>query len=207
MNQHSPGRGRRAPAPRLRARFQVEARAIILSAAEEVFGEVGLQAASMNEVARRAGVAVGTLYNHFADREALLDGLTGRRFEELTAQLDAGERAAGRAFRPRLSSFVGTVLATCEAHRALFLLLLSQDRPLSPRRAAHARALHRRIDRLVRGGIAEGVLKPADAPLYGSFLLGLLRAVITRVLYVGDHAPLGQRAAAVVDFFLHGAAT
>ncbi len=64
-------------------------RGAIARAALEVFTERGFAAARMEDVARRAGVAKGTIYLHFANKEALfeaivretilpaLDGLTG----------------------------------------------------------------------------------------------------------------------------------
>ncbi|WP_414683367.1 helix-turn-helix domain-containing protein, partial [Methylophaga sp. UBA5088] len=44
----------------------------ILSIAQEVFAEQGANA-SLREVARRAGIGMGTLYRHFPNREALLE--------------------------------------------------------------------------------------------------------------------------------------
>jgi AcrR family transcriptional regulator len=44
----------------------------LLDAAREVFAESGLDA-SLEEIARRAGVRVGTLYHHFGNRAALVD--------------------------------------------------------------------------------------------------------------------------------------
>jgi AcrR family transcriptional regulator len=55
------------PPPRLRERLREEAARAILAAAEEVFATDGLQA-RMERIAEQAGVAVGTLYNHFEDR-------------------------------------------------------------------------------------------------------------------------------------------
>ena len=49
----------------------------LLDAAGEVFAEQGV-VAPMSVVAHRAGVGVGTLYRHFADRDALVLGLGAR---------------------------------------------------------------------------------------------------------------------------------
>lgn len=46
----------------------------IIDAAREVFREQGYDA-SLDEVAKRAGVGAGTLYRHFAHRDALLDAV------------------------------------------------------------------------------------------------------------------------------------
>ncbi|MGA8014983.1 MAG: TetR/AcrR family transcriptional regulator [Candidatus Dormiibacterota bacterium] len=57
-------------------------RAAILRAAEEVFGAQGPDA-PIDEVARRAGVGVGTLYRHFPTKEALLTALVTGHAEPL----------------------------------------------------------------------------------------------------------------------------
>jgi len=46
----------------------------ILKAAIEVFGTLGLEGATMKDIADRAGVAPGTLYTYFTDKEALFVG-------------------------------------------------------------------------------------------------------------------------------------
>ena len=53
----------------------------VLAAARRSFAEYG-HAGSMEDVARRAGVGVGTVYRHFPDKSALLDALLAERFAE-----------------------------------------------------------------------------------------------------------------------------
>lgn len=62
----------------------------ILDAAAELFAERGLQL-SLDEVAERAAVGVGTVYRRFADREALIDALLQERVDEF---LEMVEQAA-----------------------------------------------------------------------------------------------------------------
>jgi AcrR family transcriptional regulator len=63
-------------------------RARILDAAEQVFTESGATG-STEEVARRAGVAVGTVFRHFPMKSDLLDAITKHRLARLLAELDA----------------------------------------------------------------------------------------------------------------------
>jgi AcrR family transcriptional regulator len=63
----------------------------ILRAASEVFTERGL-GVSLDEVARHAGVGVGTVYRRFATKEQLIDALFVDRVETVAA---LAERAAG----------------------------------------------------------------------------------------------------------------
>jgi AcrR family transcriptional regulator len=63
-------------------------RARLLTAAEEVFGEHGFSA-SVEEVARRAGVGMGTLYRRFPTKDALIAELVGQFVVEFAEQVEA----------------------------------------------------------------------------------------------------------------------
>jgi AcrR family transcriptional regulator len=65
----------------------------LLAAAREVFAKEGTEA-SLREVARQAGVGIGTLYRHFPTREALLESLLRNGFEQLR---DRADELAGSA--------------------------------------------------------------------------------------------------------------
>ncbi|MER8183544.1 helix-turn-helix domain-containing protein [Kitasatospora sp. NPDC094015] len=76
--------GRSAAASRLRvdARRNLES---VLRAARQVFGELGYDA-PMEEVARRAGVGVGTVYRRFPSKEVLVQRIAAEEVGWLTAQ-------------------------------------------------------------------------------------------------------------------------
>jgi AcrR family transcriptional regulator len=56
----------------------------VLTAAQVVFAEHGHDA-QMDDVAKRAGVGVGTVYRHFPTKEALIEALAVDRFEKILA--------------------------------------------------------------------------------------------------------------------------
>ena len=62
-------------------------RAKVLAAAEEVFASEGL-AVPIDEVARRAGVGVGTVYRHFPTKEALFEAIVVARLEALVERAE-----------------------------------------------------------------------------------------------------------------------
>lgn len=74
-------------------------RARVLDAAEEVFGRGG-ESASTEEVARVAGVGIGTVFRHFPTKAALLETVLARRLGRLhgRAVQMAGADDPGRAF-------------------------------------------------------------------------------------------------------------
>jgi AcrR family transcriptional regulator len=61
---------------------------LLVAAARDVFAERGVDA-SLEEIARRAGVGVGTLYRHFGNRDALVEAVFERRRGEFLAVAEA----------------------------------------------------------------------------------------------------------------------
>jgi AcrR family transcriptional regulator len=74
-------------------------RALVLTAAQRAFAERGT-GVSLAEIARRAGVGVGTVYRHFPTKTDLLEAVMQQRLERMTAKAAACLRApdAGEAF-------------------------------------------------------------------------------------------------------------
>ena len=65
----------------------------VLAAAREAFAEGG-ESTALEEIARRAGVGIGTLYRHFPNRQALLEALYVNEVEEVCRsanELDGGD--------------------------------------------------------------------------------------------------------------------
>src|SRR5258708_17585625 len=64
----------------------------VLVAAREAFAEGG-ESTSLEEIARRAGVGIGTLYRHFPNRQALLEALYVNEVEEVCRTAERLDRA------------------------------------------------------------------------------------------------------------------
>ncbi len=69
----------------------------ILDGAREVFAQSGVDA-QMDDVARRAGVGVGTVYRHFPTKEALLGELVRQKFRIFTDNARAALECEGEPF-------------------------------------------------------------------------------------------------------------
>ena len=65
----------------------------VLAAAEAVFAEMGLKA-QVEEVARRAGVGVGTVCRHFPTKQALIEAVLEAMYESLLADAEARARSS-----------------------------------------------------------------------------------------------------------------
>jgi AcrR family transcriptional regulator len=74
-------------APRKPRADSIRNREILLEAAKAGFTEVGSEV-SLEEVARRAGVGIGTLYRHFPTRDALISAVYQRELQQIAEAAD-----------------------------------------------------------------------------------------------------------------------
>jgi len=95
----------------------------ILAAAERLFGERGVGAVTMGEIASAAGVGKATVFRRFGDKATLLDELLGERERELQESILRGPPplGPGAPADERLLAFVAALARFCEGHRHVLL--------------------------------------------------------------------------------------
>jgi AcrR family transcriptional regulator len=210
MNGRSSSEPRKKP---LRERIRETTEQAIMEAAEEVFADQGLHAAHMGEIAARAGVSVGTLYNHFQDREALLAGLLDARHAELLARVDACLAGTDELpFRQQLESLLRCMLEHAQVHRPFFQILWQGEIgryqvtfPSACRKpSAIMKEVFGRISRVVERGVEEGQLRPEAAELGPVLFLSMVRGVCIHDALGGGAGDLAGQAHRLIDLFLRG---
>jgi AcrR family transcriptional regulator len=150
--------------------MQPEARRqAILDAALTVFAESGFAAARLDDVAARAGVAKGTLYLHFRDKEALFEELVRSAVLPIIDQVSQAAAApdvrAEDVLEAIFALFLKEVFGT---RRKLLLRLILAEGPRFPAIAEfYYREVVSRGLRLMRGVAERGVRRgefASDAP-------------------------------------------
>jgi AcrR family transcriptional regulator len=118
----------------------------ILDAARELFAECGADA-GIEDIAARAGVGVGTVYRHFASKDALIDELVRLATAEITA---AADQALARPDGRGLEDFLRAIGRSFADHARYADLLL--NRPADPE-----------VSRRIRAAISELTVRAAAA--------------------------------------------
>src|SRR5512142_1460058 len=103
------GHARKAAAPANRAERAAERRAAIVEAAMEEFIARGFAATRLDDIASRAGVAKGTIYLHFKDKESMFEELIRTAIVPLVGRLTA-PLPAGGSVRDLIEAFAGNFL-------------------------------------------------------------------------------------------------
>src|SRR5262245_21788657 len=130
-----------------RKRLTPEARReVIEAAATEVFAERGYHGAAVGEIAKRSGISIPVLYDHFASKQQLHRHLLERHFAELRAiwlEHLAGDGPAERRIAATVEAWFGYVESSPYAWRMLFADTTGQDEAEEIRRkvADDSRAL------------------------------------------------------------------
>lgn len=156
----------------------------LLAVARDVVREDGAEA-SLRDIARRAGVGLGTLYRHFPTREALLEVLLRARFDELTTAADELEATATPA--EALVAWLRDFIRCAHAYRGVIAAMVTAIE--APDSALHASCVAMRaagtrlLVRAQTAGAARAELDGADL-----FALGAALA------WLGDQPALAPRA-------------
>jgi AcrR family transcriptional regulator len=125
MGQEKRLSARREPRQR-RSRETVDA---ILEAAARVFADRGHAGGTTNHIARAAGVSVGSLYEYFPNKDAILVALVERQRGEMVAHVRAGlteGAAAGQGAGPLLQRFAEAMLSVHEQEPDLHRIAFSE---------------------------------------------------------------------------------
>lgn len=121
--------GRRYESP-LRAQRARETRAALLEAATTLFIEQGWARTGMRDVAKRAGVAVETLYSHFSSKRVLLDAVVDEAVTGDAEPIPVAERAEflalGRGRRSERIAAAATLVTDVHRRTAPFARLLRE---------------------------------------------------------------------------------
>ncbi len=134
-------------------------RARLVEKALEVFGERGFRGTTIKRIAGRAGLAAGTVYTYFKDKDDLIRATLDEGWSAFLGSLDTLAVSPG-PFRHTLERLLDTGFAELERRLALVRgIVLEPDR----RDALRGRIdeLCRRVERIFAAARHEGMVRPA----------------------------------------------
>jgi len=179
-----------------RAERAAERREAIIAAAMDEFIAQGFAATRLDDVAKRAGVAKGTIYLHFKDKEALFEELIRTAIVPLVNRLAAGPPPVGASVRDMVEGFARTFIheVTTTQRGDIVRLIVAEG----PRFPAVADFYYREVvskglagmRAAIELGIARGEIKHKNLAQFPQILIApAMIAVIWQSLF-SRHAPL-----------------
>ena len=176
----------------------------ILKQAARLFAHKPFHEVLMDDVADKAGVAKGTLYRFYPNKEELYAAICFDWIDELTQEM---RQIAGREVdvRTRLEAIMIHAIDQFRKYQDFFRVLQRQEtqqalyhnRDLLARRAG-VRDIYAR---LIREGQAQGLFRGGDATRAADMLMGMLRSL----LWFGDPKQSSRAITrGVIELFFHG---
>ena len=186
----------------------------IQEAAIRVISRKGMASATMQEIAEEAGVAKGTIYLYFRDREELVEKTFETSIGELHKRLDVAFETDG-TFQERLRAIITAQLAFFNENREFFRLYHSLRMPEGT--SAQQRRQKRncqpqfqtRVDRLARilqQAMDAGEVRPLDPKRLALFLIEGSTAIVLERLSEDAPPPESDDVELIVSTLLGGVA-
>ena len=168
----------------------------LVRAALELFTAEGYHVTTTPQIAKKAGVAEGTIYRHFRSKQHLLNELyraAARWATKLVVDADAAHAGA----RERLNE-LGRALAAAAAREPAIARLFFLQRHgalLDDESHRAARDFRLALESVIAQGKADGSVKPGAAELWATVWLSVVALVVDRVSareWVQEHASVGS---------------
>ena len=183
----------------------------ILAVALELLAEKGFRDVTMREIAGRAEFSTGTLYNLFANKEALFSELMREAGHKIHKEFIAALSAKGDEIA-RISGFIRCHNRICmerkEGFKLYYAALKGGDSAVSPEVLEEVEALRRdiggRIQRIFRSGIVAGVFRELDPEAMAVTLRGQLEELLCMLMAGRDEKRVMAIGRQVEDIFMAG---
>ncbi len=182
--------------------------ALILDAAEKVIAENGFHGSQVSRIAKEAGVADGTIYLYFKNKEDILISLFRDRLGELVALFESsvGEAASASDALRRVCEIHFTTLEN-NVNLAYVTQIELRQSSLELRKAIGlaVKPYIQLIEHILLKGVEEKSFRPGlDVKLTRLLLFGAMDEVVTSWLISGRKYSLSAQVDNTVDFFLRG---
>jgi TetR/AcrR family transcriptional regulator, fatty acid metabolism regulator protein len=182
----------------------------ILQAAIEIFGKSNFDDASISEIARRAGVAEGTIYQYFKNKQDLFFSIPREKTKAFSAQLDLYLKGVTDA-REKIRKFAWYYLhffRTNPDYARSLMLEMRVSKAFA--RSGSFKGVKRFTNQalaILKEGQEQGVIRQdLDLYLTRHLLLGTLEHVVTRWLLKGEKEDIMLCHEQLTDLILNGVA-
>lgn len=164
----------------------------LVRAALELFTTQGYHVTTTGQIAKKAGVAEGTIYKHFESKQHLLNELYRGAARWAARAAEEADAAPGDV-QDRLQLLAQRLMAGASQDPAVMQLYFV-DRlrnVLDEKSRDSGREFHTALERLLARGKADGVIRPGAAEVWAGVWLSVVRQALERVVTRewGENAP------------------
>ena len=181
---------------------------LIIQAAIEVFSKNNFKNSSIAEIARRANVAEGTIYQYFRNKEDMFFSIPIEKTKEFSKELDlhlAGITGALNKIRKFVWYYLYFFKMNPEYARTLMLEMRVSKSFVRTRSYKSFKPFTNRILEIIEEGQREGMIrKDVNIYILRQLILGILEHMVTRWLLKGEKYDLMRYYNEVSELVIHG---
>lgn len=181
---------------------------MIIRAAIEVFSKNTFQNSSISEIAQRANVAEGTIYQYFKNKEALFFAIPDERTKEFCKELELHLQGITGAFN-KIRKFIWYYLyffkMNPEYARTLMLEMRVSKRFVKSKTYKSLKTFTDKALEIIKEGQEEGLIrKDVNVYIIRQLVLGILEHLVTRWLLKGEKYDLIKDCSEASKLVIHG---
>lgn len=181
----------------------------VLVVALKLFSEKGFHNVSMQEIARASEFAVGSLYNFFANKEALFEEMIHDYGERILGTLLAFIDGPGSEVE-RLQAFIRAQPRLLEVHAEFIKLYVSElgqkAGKLSKNRDENdiGKILNSKVEQLIKAGVDKGIFRSVDPAVTTKAIISTMETLAFETAGHFDKAKLTDISNKVEQLFVEG---
>ncbi|MEO8605966.1 MAG: TetR/AcrR family transcriptional regulator [bacterium] len=174
----------------------------LLEAARRVLSAKGYHGTKIVDIARTAGVGVGTFYLYYPTKEALFLELVEDTVARLKVELDAVRaQVADPVEQSRTRTL--TFLSFAQENRELFRIVFGHGASFNDVVRNCQRGFVRDLHEIIAGGMHDGAFRDGNAMIWAQAIIGMSLQVVSWWIEQ-DNVPIEDVAASLSELTLHG---
>jgi len=194
-------------ARQLRSPWESYKRQSIQEAVIRLICREGLKSVTMERVAREVGIAKGTVYLHYRDKQELLDEVKSSALAPMMHKVEQILRTDGPADQ-RLRDASLAYLSYFDEHRDLFRVLIYEREVMRVQGSRYQSTRYQRLvheaSRVIGEGVRTGAFRDVDPHNVAAMFVEAMFALMNQRLRSEKPAPVEQDASLIGDLFIHG---
>lgn len=192
---------------RVRTPWESYKRQSIQDAVIRLICREGLKSLTMERVAQETGIAKGTVYLHYRDKQELLDAVKESALAPVMRKFDEA-LSGGAAPDAKLRAVAVQYFSYFEEHRDLFRVLIYEREVVrvhgSRFQGERYRHMVQEMTRVIKEGIRAGVFRDVDPHNVAAMFIDSMYALMNQRLLSEKPAPVDTDADLIADLFIHG---
>ena len=167
----------------------------------------GLKSVTMERVAQETGIAKGTVYLHYRDKQELLEAVKESALNPMMTAIDEIFHGKEKP-EQKLRALVSRYFAYFDANRDLFRVLIYEREVIRVQGSRYQSDRYRHMvqetARVVTDGIRSGAFREVDAHNVATMFIESMYALMNQRLRSEKPAPVEHDSALIADLFSHG---